>query len=41
MMVFSAVTGVPEVVLLDEGFLTDFRTAAAGAVAAKYLARVP
>jgi ornithine cyclodeaminase len=38
MMVFSALTGAPEVALLDEGFLTDFRTAAAGAVAAKYLA---
>lgn len=38
MLVFSARTGFPEAVLLDEGYLTDLRTAAAGAVAAKYLA---
>jgi ornithine cyclodeaminase len=39
MMSFSAKTGVPEAVLLDNGFLTDVRTGAAGAVAARYLAR--
>ncbi|MGH8242055.1 MAG: ornithine cyclodeaminase family protein [Steroidobacteraceae bacterium] len=38
MLVFSAVTGAPIAVLLDEGHLTNVRTAAAGAVAAKYLA---
>ncbi len=38
MLVFSATTGLPEAVLLDEGHLTNVRTAAAGAVAAKYLA---
>ncbi len=37
-LVFSCATGVLELVLLDEGWLTDMRTAAAGAVAAKYLA---
>jgi ornithine cyclodeaminase len=37
--VFSAVTGMPEALLLDNGFLTDLRTGAAGAVAAEYLAR--
>ncbi len=39
MMVFSQKTGQPEAILLDEGWLTDARTAAAGAIAAKYLAR--
>jgi len=38
MLVFSQRTGVLEAVLLDEGYLTNLRTAAAGAVAAKYLA---
>ncbi len=38
MLVFSARTGFPEALLLDNGYLTDLRTAAAGAVAAKYLA---
>lgn len=38
MLVFSQKTGVLEAVLLDEGYLTNLRTAAAGAVAAKYLA---
>ena len=38
MMLFSAKTGVVEAVLLDNGYLTDVRTAAAGAVAAKHLA---
>ncbi len=37
-LVFSARTGGIEFLLLDEGWLTDIRTAAAGAVAAKYLA---
>ena len=37
-LVFSAKTGFPQALLLDEGYLTDLRTAAAGAVAAKYLA---
>ena len=38
MLVFSARTGAPEALLLDEGWLTDLRTAAAGAVAARHLA---
>lgn len=38
MLLFSRHTGVLEAVLLDEGHLTDVRTAAAGAVAARYLA---
>jgi ornithine cyclodeaminase len=38
MLVFSQKTGVLEAVLLDEGYLTNLRTAAAGAVAAKHLA---
>ena len=38
MLVFSQKTGQPECILLDEGYLTDVRTAAAGAVVAKYLA---
>ena len=36
---FSARTGLLEAVLLDNGYLTDVRTAAAGAVAAKHLSR--
>ena len=39
MVVFSAKTGLVEALLLDNGYLTDVRTAAAGAVAAKWLAR--
>lgn len=39
MVVLSAKTGLVEALLLDNGYLTDVRTAAAGAVAAKYLAR--
>jgi ornithine cyclodeaminase len=39
MVLFSAETGLAEAVLLDNGYLTAVRTAAAGAVAAKYLAR--
>jgi ornithine cyclodeaminase len=38
MIVLSARTGEPVATLLDEACLTDLRTAAAGAVAAKYLA---
>jgi ornithine cyclodeaminase len=37
--VFDARTGAPAAVLLDSGYVTDLRTAGAGAVAAKYLAR--
>jgi ornithine cyclodeaminase len=37
-VVFSKRTGQPQAVLLERGFLTDIRTAAAGAVTAKYLA---
>lgn len=39
MLVFDSQTGNPLAFLLDNGYLTDFRTAAAGAVASKYLAR--
>jgi ornithine cyclodeaminase len=38
MLLFSQKTGETLSILLDEGYLTDIRTAAAGAVAAKYLA---
>jgi ornithine cyclodeaminase len=38
-MVFDAQTGALAALLLDRGYVTDLRTAAAGAVAAKYLAR--
>lgn len=38
-LVFDARTGAPAAFLLDNGFITDLRTAAAGALAAKYLAR--
>ncbi len=38
MLLFSQKTGALETVLLDQGYLTDVRTAAAGAVAAKHLA---
>lgn len=38
MLLFSQQTGALLAVLLDEGYLTDVRTAVAGAVAAKYLA---
>ncbi|KAB1153919.1 ornithine cyclodeaminase family protein [Tenacibaculum aiptasiae] len=38
MLLFDQKTGVPKGVLLDEGYLTDIRTAAAGALAAKYFA---
>jgi len=39
MALFSAETGRVQAALLDNGWLTDMRTAAAGAVAARYLAR--
>ncbi|WP_425406637.1 cyclodeaminase [Hwanghaeella sp.] len=38
MILFSAKTGVVEAVLLDNGYLTDVRTAAAGGLAAKLMA---
>jgi ornithine cyclodeaminase len=38
MLVFSQKTGAILGILLDKGYLTDLRTAAAGAIAAKYLA---
>lgn len=37
MMVFDAKTGKPECLLQDEGYLTDLRTALAGAVVAKHM----
>ena len=38
MLLFSQQSGVPECILLDEGYLTDVRTAVAGAIAARHLA---
>ena len=38
MLLFEQKTGRPAAILLDEGYLTDIRTAVAGAIAAKYLA---
>lgn len=38
MVLLSAETGLVQAVMLDNGYLTDVRTAAAGAVAAKHLA---
>src|SRR6056297_3585462 len=38
MILFSAQTGLVNAVFLDNGYLTDLRTAAAGAVAARHLA---
>jgi len=38
-LVFDAVTGFPRAVLFDNGYLTDLRTGAAGALAADLLAR--
>lgn len=38
MVLFSTTTGVVQAALLDNGYLTEVRTAAAGAVAAKHLA---
>jgi ornithine cyclodeaminase len=40
MVLMSSRTGLVEALLLDNGYLTAVRTAAAGAVAAKHLARV-
>ncbi|HHX8278200.1 cyclodeaminase [Vibrio diabolicus] len=37
MVLFSAKTGLVDSVLFDEGYLTDIRTALAGAISAKYL----
>jgi len=39
MALFDAGTGLPVALLLDNGFLTDLRTGAAGALASDYLAR--
>lgn len=39
MAALNAKTGLAETLLLDSGYLTNLRTAAAGAVAAKWLAR--
>jgi len=39
MVLLDAETGFPLALLLDNGYLTDVRTALAGAIAAKYLAR--
>jgi len=39
MVIVSARTGIPEAALLDNGYLTDVRTGAAGALAAHHLAR--
>jgi len=38
MFLINALNGQPEALLYDNGYLTDVRTAAAGAVAAKYMA---
>ncbi|MYL34945.1 cyclodeaminase [Pontibacillus yanchengensis] len=39
MMLLNSQTGQPESLLLDNGYLTDIRTAAAGAVVAKHFAK--
>jgi len=39
MAVFDAATGLPQAMFFDNGFLTDIRTGAAGAVAAECLSR--
>lgn len=39
MLLISAETGHPKAVLLDNGYLTQVRTGAAGAIAARYLSR--
>jgi ornithine cyclodeaminase len=41
MALFSATTGMPQALFFDNGFLTDIRTGAAGAVAAECLASEP
>ncbi len=38
MLLFSQETGEPAAILLDEGYLTNVRTAVAGAIAARYMA---
>lgn len=38
MILFSATTGLVQALFLDNGYLTDLRTAAAGAVAARHMA---
>jgi len=38
MLVLSSRTGILDTILMDEGYLTDLRTALAGQIAAKYLA---
>lgn len=38
MLLFSRQTGALSCILMDEGYLTDLRTAVAGAIAARYLA---
>ena len=38
MLMFRQKTGQPVAAMLDEGYLTDIRTAVAGAIAAKHLA---
>lgn len=39
MMLMSTQTGIPQALFLDNGYLTEVRTAAAGAIAADYLSR--
>ncbi|WP_085505409.1 cyclodeaminase [Thalassobacillus devorans] len=39
MLLLSSETGIPQAVLADNGYLTEMRTAAAGAVAAKHMAK--
>ena len=39
MVLLDAETGIPQAALFDNGYLTDIRTALAGAVAARHLAR--
>ncbi|QHS23668.1 cyclodeaminase [Virgibacillus sp. MSP4-1] len=39
MILLSTETGRPQAILLDNGYLTDVRTAAAGAISAKYFAK--
>lgn len=39
MVLFSAKTGMLQALLLENGYLTDLRTAAAGAIAARHLSR--
>lgn len=39
MMLISSITGEPKALLLDNGYLTEVRTAAAGAIAAKHMAK--